>query len=115
MDIEKFNKKLEEERKILIEELRGLGRRDPANDDWEATPEEGDPEADPNDQADRAEDFEERTAMLNTLEKRLREVDLALSKIKGGNYGTCEVCGKEIEKDRLEANPAAKTCKEHMS
>jgi RNA polymerase-binding transcription factor DksA len=32
-----------------------------------------------------------------------------------GSYGKCEVCGKAIEADRLEANPAAPTCKEHMN
>ena len=26
----------------------------------------------------------------------------------------CKVCGKEIEEKRLEANPAAETCMEHM-
>ena len=32
----------------------------------------------------------------------------------GDGYGICENCKKEIENDRLEVNPAAKTCKECM-
>ena len=34
--------------------------------------------------------------MLNTLEARLVDVNLALQKISDGNYGKCEVSG-EIE------------------
>jgi len=34
--------------------------------------------------------------------------------MNGGNYGICEVCKKKIEMDRLEVNPAARTCKERM-
>ena len=43
------------------------------------------------------------------------EIDAALEKMEKGTYGICEVCNKPIEEDRLEANPAAKTCKEHMN
>ena len=38
----------------------------------------------------------------------------ALEKIEKGEYGTCEVCAAEIEEDRLEANPSARTCKAHV-
>jgi RNA polymerase-binding transcription factor DksA len=52
--------------------------------------------------------------MTDTLEKRLADVENALNKIDGGSYGICEVCGNKIEEDRLEANPAARTCKACM-
>jgi RNA polymerase-binding transcription factor DksA len=42
------------------------------------------------------------------------EVNTALKQIEKGAYGTCVVCGAEIEKERLDANPAAQTCKLHM-
>ena len=71
--------------------------------------------SDDNDAADRFEDFEERTSMLNTLQARLTDIKDALAKIENGTYGKCEVCGKPIEKDRLLANPAARTNKEHMN
>jgi RNA polymerase-binding transcription factor DksA len=35
--------------------------------------------------------------------------------IEKGAYGTCKICGEKIEEDRLEANPAAQTCKLHMN
>ncbi len=108
--------KLEEEKKLLGEELAGLGRVDKKGD-WEATAEgemafqEVQDEAD---MAERAEDYTERSDKLNLLEKRLAEINKALEKISNGNYGICEVCGEKIEEDRLSVNPAATTCKNCM-
>jgi RNA polymerase-binding transcription factor DksA len=51
------------------------------------------------------------------LEVRYNEIKSALKKIEEsapGAYGLCEVGGEQIEEDRLEANPAARTCKAHM-
>jgi RNA polymerase-binding transcription factor DksA len=45
----------------------------------------------------------------------LNTVVHALGKIEAGTYGVCEVSGMDIEEDRLEANPAARTCKAHMA
>src|SRR3989337_805252 len=97
-------------------DLSELGILNPETEDWEATPvpeEMAVNEADENDRADRGEDFQERTSTLNTLEKRWKEVEKALENIEKQNYGKCEIGGEEIEKDRLEANPAAFTCKKH--
>jgi len=41
----------------------------------------------------------------------LRNINLALEKIKKGNYGICEKCGGEIEIERLEVIPEAQFCK----
>lgn len=41
---------------------------------------------------------------------QLREVEEALERIAAGTYGTCEVCGKEIPVERLEAVPWTKYC-----
>lgn len=46
-------------------------------------------------------------------EDQLGKVEAALSLMENGNYGKCEVCGKEIPYDRLEAIPYATTCMEH--
>lgn len=115
MNIEENKKKLIEEKKLLEDELGSLGKFDKKTGDWQATPEtQTAPEADESDMADRTEDYEERSAMTDTLEKRLADVENALNKIDGGSYGICEVCGNKIEEDRLEANPAARTCKACM-
>ncbi len=111
-----YQAKLEEEKKTLVQELTKLGKKDPETGEWEAAPqafEEG--EADPNTNADRFEDFEERSALVTTLQARLDDVEHALARIESGDFGKCEVCGNDIEEARLEANPSAQTCMAHMN
>jgi RNA polymerase-binding transcription factor DksA len=108
--------KLEEEKKLLEVELSSLGKVDKTGD-WEATPDTEITSQDVPDEADmfeKAEDFEERSMKLDSLEARLADINKALEKLTGDSYGICENCKKEIEGDRLEANPAALTCKECM-
>ena len=40
----------------------------------------------------------------------LREIDAALQRIDDGTYGICEVCGKPIGEERLEAMPWTRLC-----
>ncbi len=40
----------------------------------------------------------------------VREIERALKKLYKGNYGVCEFCGKDINKERLEARPQARLC-----
>lgn len=112
---EYFKKMLESEQERLISELKTVGRINPDNpEDWEPVPGESNNSAsDKNDSADNFEKYEENTAILKQLEIELNEVKDALVKIENGNFGICEVSGEEIEKERLEAYPAARTCKKH--
>lgn len=117
LDLEHFKKKLEEEKKILKDELKQLGIKDPENQDWGARhipPEAGPDRADDNISADYDESFFERSGMLGEIEIRYNNINDALKRIKEGTYGICEVGGEQIEVERLEANPAAKTCKKHL-
>jgi RNA polymerase-binding protein DksA len=41
---------------------------------------------------------------------QLRQVEKALERIESGEYGRCEICGKEIPVDRLEAVPWTTLC-----
>ncbi|HVW33073.1 MAG TPA: TraR/DksA C4-type zinc finger protein [Acidimicrobiia bacterium] len=52
-------------------------------------------------------------SLLEQLEAELSDLDAALRKIDEGTYGICEVCGKEISADRLEAMPGTRTCIDH--
>ena|SRR5258706_4348379 len=113
---EELKKKLEEEKALLLDELRAIGVSVGAkNGDWEAVPEMEPPTSDENDLADKFESFEERSDMLKTLKARYQDTVLALQKMEDGKYGLCETCGAPIEADRLNANPAARTCKKHMN
>ena len=116
IDVEHFKKKLKAEEKLLEKELETVGRRNPDNlSDWEATPADKDvSQADENTVADGIENYEENLAIVDTLETRYRDLKSALDKIKRGAYGLCEVCKEEIDAERLEANPSARACREHM-
>jgi RNA polymerase-binding transcription factor DksA len=115
--VAKFKKVLEEERAVLEAELQKIGVRDPSNpSDWVAAKNSDDTfGADRNDNADIFEEMQDANATISELEVRFQEVNSALEKIGAGTYGICEISGSEIELDRLEANPAAKTCKAHMN
>src|SRR3989344_1146353 len=119
IDYEHFKLKLETEKKLLEKELEKVGRRNPDNlGDWEATPglEDRDvSQADENTVADSIEEYEDNGAIVKILEDRYNDIKSGLDKIKHGTYGLCQICGKEIESDRLEANPSSRTCKEHMN
>ncbi len=115
LDKKKIKDKLENERDILLEELRDMGKLNVETGEWEATPEElNSPESDQNDMADRFEDFEARSSMIKTLAPRLNNILKALKGLNRESFGKCEVCKKDIEMSRLDANPAARTCKEHL-
>lgn len=117
IDTGHYKQKLESEMNDLVEELQSVGRINPDNpDDWEAVGADLDQphSADLNEEADDIEEYGEHVAILGTLEPRFWEVKHALKRIENGTFGTCEVCEKTIEMDRLDANAAARTCKEHM-
>ena len=44
------------------------------------------------------------------LEKTLRDIEDALSRIKKGAYGICKYCSKEIGEKRLLARPVSSAC-----
>lgn len=106
---------LEEEKLRLEKQLETVGRRNPSNPaDWEALPEETGAEADILDTAEQIDGYEANTAIVKELEARYNDVLAALSRIDAGTYGICRISGEEIEEERLEADPAADTCKAHL-
>jgi len=118
-NIEHFKELLLEEKKHLESEIKSVGRVNPENpNDWEGTPGDMGEDADASDEnsfADKIEEFEGRSAVATELEDRNQEIENALTRMEEGKYGICKVCGEEIEEARLEANPAAETCKAHLN
>lgn len=116
MDTKHFKETLEKEAKVLESELATIGKRSPNNpENWEVKAVKSDRDrADETEVADDLETLDSNNAVVNQLEIRLKEVNEALEKIENGKYGVCETGGEMIEEDRLEANPAARTCKAHM-
>ncbi len=48
-------------------------------------------------------------ALHEQVKNHLRDIDEALTKMENGTYGICEKTGEPIPKERLKANPLAKT------
>jgi DnaK suppressor protein len=60
------------------------------------------------------ESIADALAVLDQQERdRIGAIDRALDKIRLGNYGACEVCGKPIPVKRLEAIPWTPFCTRH--
>jgi len=60
--------------------------------------------------ADQVEEFSNLLSLEYNLETRLKNINLALEKIKKTDYGKCENCGREIKKERLKICPEARFC-----
>lgn len=63
----------------------------------------------------RTEIFERERdiSILHSLENEMDEVQAALDRLEEGTYGRCEICGRAIGDERLEASPATRYCVEH--
>lgn len=114
MDTTHYKARLESLLNNVTAELSTLASYDAASDNWEALPSDADVSAaDENSEADEVEDWNERRATAAVLETDYRNYKRALQKIEEGTYGICEISGEPIEPERLEANPAARTCIAH--
>lgn len=116
-DTTKYKEALELDLAQIVENLTELGIHNPqVGEDWIATPGGNiDTEPDANVAADRAEDWAERRATMAPLETRFNNINRALKKIADGTFGVCEIGGEQIEEDRLDFHPSARTCKAHIN
>ncbi len=117
MDTTHFRHALEAEQKKLEGELDALGVRDAGDAPrWEFRAPALDVQyADDNEAADQAEEANIDAIVFDELVARYRAVYRALERVSAGTYGMCGVCAAPIEGERLEANPAARTCREHLA
>lgn len=119
LDTEHFKKKLELEKARLLKELESVAQpgdsRMRGEWDTKSTMTDGEAVSDPNEVADKIEEFETNSSLMVNFESQLQDVNEALEKIKSGTYGICQIGNEEIETERLEANPSAKTCIAHMN
>lgn len=54
-------------------------------------------------------------APAGEIDRLLREIDAALSRLDGGCFGICETCGDPIEPDRLECDCLTRFCLDHLN
>ncbi len=113
IDLEDMRALLAAEKDQLEEDLASHGKN-VSGSNWEGA--SADLKTNPADFTEVADQIEELTTnvpLVEELERRYRDINAALKRIDDGAFGNCEVCGEPIPADRLEANPAAKTCIEH--
>jgi RNA polymerase-binding transcription factor DksA len=97
------------EKAELEENLARIARPvDKEKGDYETT--FGEVGADREDNTTEVEQYTDNLPVELTLEKNLQEVIGALDRIEKGTYGFCENCQKEIDIERLRANPSARNC-----
>jgi len=107
--------KLEKERTIIEEQLKRFAKKDERlKGDWDTRfPKWDGGEAGSGALEKAADEVEEYSTLLPieyNLELKLKNIDLALEKIKKGKYGMCEKCGKKIDEKRLKIYPEARFC-----
>lgn len=112
--LERFKKKLEEERERLEDQIadyeRDLEEARLTESSSDRSPDPGNAEA----SSMKLEYAKELSIEQNTLDL-LSKANRALERIDAGTYGICESCGKAIPVERLEALPYSTLCVECAS
>jgi RNA polymerase-binding transcription factor len=97
--VEVLRDQLEAEQNRIRSEIEDLNRRLEVKPDYSLGA--GDP---------AVYQWEFNLAMRNRARDALQEIEEALERIAGHNYGCCSKCGKDIEPERLEVLPATTLC-----
>lgn len=114
VDQDQARQRLDEER-ARLEQVRASVSEDEVSDESE-TASFGELSSDQQHQADLGTETFEREkdlSVLGRVEQGLADVEHALRRLDEGTYGLCEVCGRPIGDERLDAVPAARFCLTH--
>jgi RNA polymerase-binding transcription factor DksA len=109
-DKQKYGQLLDTERARLERELADLADKDHRQQN---AGEIGVPEDDDNNDSDEGTELflrEQDEGIRSSLERDLKNNDMARHKLEEGSYGLCDRCGGEIARIRLEAIPSALYC-----
>ncbi len=113
--LKQLKQQLQKEKEEIIEELKTFAKEDEnIEGDWDSLyPDynQGDAGGEViENEAMEVEEYSSRLPVEHSLELKLKAINLALKKMEEGNYGICERCQEPINKERLKAYPAARTC-----
>lgn len=112
--LKELKEKLEKEKAIIEKTLGRFAKKDKRlKGDWDTIfPKwDGDSGSSALERAaDQVEEFSNLLSLEYNLETHLKNINLALEKIKKIDYGKCEKCRKEIKKGRLKICPEARFC-----
>ena len=93
--LDELNGALVEEKKRLEDDLERIANPTETPGDYETRFEDLGTDSDEN--ATEVEDYADKLAVENDLEKQLKDVNDALERIEKGTYGFCENCQQEID------------------
>ena len=111
IDTAEYGKRLEEEKARLLHAVGFLERENPGSiSDELGELAEGGTDNHLADTATAMYDRELDEGLEEGARDTLAEIDAALQRIEDGTYGSCEVCGKPIGADRLNAIPWTRLC-----
>lgn len=96
---------LQERLKTLEKRKKDINKEDPFRD-----LDRVDDNAAPDIEADEQFGHARSSAMRSEINRGIIQVRKALTRIKVGKYGICEVCGEMIDTDRLMIYPEATLC-----
>lgn len=99
--IQQYKAKLQNERGVILKEIQDTEKPVDFGSDVDHFDEK----------TDETEEISNQIAIGHTLKLRLSEIDIALEKMRQGNYGICEKCGTEIEEEILNIDPESRFCK----
>jgi len=67
-------------------------------------------DADWSEQAGERENEEVLNALESEAKVEIQHLSNAISRMENGSYGICQVCGEDINPQRLQVQPAAENC-----
>ncbi len=113
VDAEHFRRRLQDERERVLAAIDNLHRENPGSlEDETGELVSGSADNHPADTATETVDREIDYTLEENSGNVLREIDAALQRIEDGTFGTCTVCGRPIEPERLEYLPWTTLCAE---
>lgn len=112
LNTDRYRRMLLEERARICEELDAVERDIGRDDDSSTQSELADYDQHPADAASDTFVQERDLAIRDSFRDVIGRIDEAVGKIERGTYGSCDRCGAEIPKARLDALPHAIYCVE---
>ena len=114
MDKATAGRRLEEER-VRLEGIREGIQREQEEGSSDTAGELSSFDQHPGDSGTETFEMEKNVSLLEQVDDELLEVEAAVQRLERGSYGTCQVCGRPIGDERLEAMPAARFCIEDQA
>jgi len=112
--LEELEEKLNKQKEVLEQELSRFAKKDDKLEgDWDTKypkPDGTTGSSAMENAADQVEAYANLLPVEHSMEIRLQNTNLALGKIKKGEYGKCEKCNKGIAEERLKIYPEARYC-----